>query len=213
MLVGSRPLFAAQQVYLPFHLFPGFRGNQLEELPADQLLPRPAEKPAVSLVDEGQRRVGKIAADEFRLALHHGAIALLASLKRLLRSVAFGHVDDHDASLSAAHSFTPSSNTCNAVRPRSGTHLRAPPSTVPYVRRRSPYFPGIAAAAPRGTHAHSAPSREVDAGCRRQWWNSRGRSPDNARIFEAIGSERTDPLPCRDGRYAPCADGMPSYRT
>src|SRR5262249_25570025 len=53
-------------------------GDEVEEFRADELFLYLAEIPAVGVIDEGQRGVRQVAANQLGLALHHAAISLLA---------------------------------------------------------------------------------------------------------------------------------------
>ena len=65
------------------------RWNELQELSADQLLARSSEMPGSSIrLDKGQRGVGKVAANQFRLGLHHVAISFLAFAQGIFRQFA-----------------------------------------------------------------------------------------------------------------------------
>src|SRR5262249_39833547 len=69
-------------------------GNELKEFLADELFLRLAEILAVGVIDEGQRGVWQVSADQLGLALHHAAIPLLALTQRLLELFALSDVFD-----------------------------------------------------------------------------------------------------------------------
>ena len=69
------------------------RRQVFTQLPAQHLLALLAEKPAIRLIDEGQSQVWRKAAHELCLAVHHGAISLLALAQRRFLPPAVGDVD------------------------------------------------------------------------------------------------------------------------
>src|SRR4030095_10557040 len=77
VLVDSDPRILDQRLDVPARHLSSTLRDEVEERAVDQLLPLPAEVAAVCLVDERQRGIRQVAADEVGLRVHDLAVSLL----------------------------------------------------------------------------------------------------------------------------------------
>ena len=94
-------------------------GNQIDEPAADQLLACLSGVSAVGVVDERQRRVWQVAADQIALLFHHAAVALFA-----LAQGRHGQTSIHGRPKHLDHVFEQGSGRGRVVPGRSGVPPR-----------------------------------------------------------------------------------------